>query len=319
MVLQRYVMMSWLIVALLLSACLGNEPPQALGTLERDRVVLKATAAEIIVALPRTEGDDVQKGDLLVQLDDTRQRALVARAEAQVANAAATLAKLQHGARAEDIASARAQVSGAKAQLVEAQKTFERAEVLVSRQLAGQADLDRARAQRDSAQASLERANEGLLLLTNGAREEDLQQAEAVLAEARAVLQLEQHNLQELSIRATRAGRLDRLPKYLGERANVGDALAIVLAGEAPYARVYIPEPYRVKLRVGQTLNVSVDGVAEPLPGTIRWIAQDAAFTPYYALNAADRARLVYLAEIQLSAAAKDLPNGVPAQVELPE
>ena len=60
MVLQRYVMMSWLIVALLLSACLGNEPPQALGTLERDRVVLKATAAEIIVALPRTEGDDVQ-------------------------------------------------------------------------------------------------------------------------------------------------------------------------------------------------------------------------------------------------------------------
>ena len=61
----------------------------------------------------------------------------------------------------------------------------------------------------------MERANEGLLLLTNGAREEDLQQAEAVLAEARAVLQLEQHNLQELSIRATRAGRLDRLPKYL--------------------------------------------------------------------------------------------------------
>ena len=82
---------------------------------------------------------------------------------------------------------------------------------------------------------------------------------------------------------------------------------------------MYIPEPYRVKLRVGQTLNVSVDGVADPLPGTLRWIAQDAAFTPYYALNAADRARLVYLAEIQLSAAANDLPNGVPAQVVLPE
>lgn len=123
MVLHRYVMVSGLVITLLLSACLGNEPPQALGTLERDRVVLKATAAEIVVALPRTEGEDVQKGDLLVQLDDTRQRALVARAEAQVASAAATLAKLQHGtARAEDIANARAQVSGAKAQLVEAQK-----------------------------------------------------------------------------------------------------------------------------------------------------------------------------------------------------
>lgn len=120
---HRCIMMSLLMITLLLSACLDSEPPQALGTLERDRVVLKATAAEIVVALPRTEGDDVQEGDLLVQLDDTRQRALVARAEAQVASAAASLAKLQHGARAEDIASARAQVSGAKAQVVEAQKT----------------------------------------------------------------------------------------------------------------------------------------------------------------------------------------------------
>jgi HlyD family secretion protein len=308
-----------LVSMLLLSACLGNEPPQALGTLERDRVVLKATAAEIIAALPVEEGRDVNEGELLVQLDSTRQRALVARAEAQVASATATLAKLQHGARQEDIASARAQVKGARAQWVEAQKTFERAEILVSRQLAGQADLDRARAQRDSANAAVERANEQLLVLTNGTREEDLQQAEALLAEANAVLQLERHNLQELSIHATRAGRLDRLPKYLGERANVGDALAIVLAGDAPYARVYIPEPYRVKLRVGQTLNVSVDGVAEKLPGTIRWISQDAAFTPYYALNAADRARLVYLAEIQLTESAKDLPSGLPAQVDLPE
>lgn len=306
-------------VSLMLPACVDREPAQALGTLERDRVVLKATAAEIVAALPIAEGSEIKAGDLLVQLDGTRQHALVAKAEAQVASAAATLNKLQHGARVEDIAGARAQVNRARAQTTEAQKTFERVETLVSRQLAGQAELDRARAQRDSALADLERANEGLLVLTNGAREEDLQHAEAVLAEARAVLGLEQHTLQELSVKATRPGRLDRLPKYLGERANVGDALAILLAGDAPYARVYIPEPYRVKLRVGQELRVSIDGVSDTLPGTIRWISQDPAFTPYYALNAADRARLVYLAEVQLSEAAKDLPSGLPAQVELPE
>jgi HlyD family secretion protein len=307
----------WLSLAL--SGCFRDEPAQALGTLERDRVVLKATAAEIITNLPITEGSDVHPGDLLVQLDDARQQVLVARAQAQVANAAATLAKLQHGARVEDVASARAKVSGSKAQLTETQKNFERLEILVARNLTGQADLDRARAQRDSAQAVVETANEALRVLTNGAREEDLQQAEAILAETRAVLALEQHNLQELSIRATRAGRLDQLPKYLGERANVGDALVILLAGDAPYARVYIPESYRVKLRVGQKLNVSVDGVDEKISGTLRWISQDAAFTPYYALNSVDRARLVYLAEIQLPASAQELPSGLPAQVDLPE
>lgn len=52
-----------------LYACSGRAPEQALGTLERDRVVLRATASEIIVAQPVTEGSKVSEGDLLVQLD----------------------------------------------------------------------------------------------------------------------------------------------------------------------------------------------------------------------------------------------------------
>ena len=44
--------------------------------------------------------------------------------------------------------------------------------------------------------------------------------------------------------------------------------------------------------------------------------ATDPAFTPYYALNASDRARLVFLAEFDLEAG-EDLPSGVPAQVLL--
>ena len=50
--------------------------------------------------------------------------------------------------------------------------------------------------------------------------------------------------------------------------------------------------------------------------GHLRWIATDPAFTPYYALNSSDRARLVYLAEFDLDDA-DQLPSGVPAQVLL--
>lgn len=239
---RKYLQVVSLVCAgLALSACSDRGTHLALGTLERDRVILKATAAEIITQLPLHEGVLVNEGDLLVQLDDRRQRALVAKAEASLLSARAMLTKLQQGNRPEDIAAARSQVRGAEAQLIEAQKAFDRTQTLVTRQLAGAAELDSARAKRDSAQANLDKAQENLLLLTNGAREEDLQQAEAQVALAQAALALEQHNLDELSIRATRRARLDHLPKHLGERTQVGEALVTLLDEGAPYARVYVP------------------------------------------------------------------------------
>ena len=54
----------------------------------------------------------------------------------------------------------------------------------------------------------------------------------------------------------------------------------------------------------------------QSLTGRLRWIATEPAFTPYYALNASDRARLVYMAEFDLEGG-EELPTGVPAQVLL--
>lgn len=315
---RKYLQVVSLVCACLaLSGCSDRDTHLALGTLERDRVILKATAAEIITQLPLHEGVLVNEGDLLVQLDDRRQRALVAKAEASLLSAQAMLTKLQQGNRAEDIAAARSQVRGAEAQLIEAQKAFDRTQTLVTRQLAGAAELDSARAKRDSAQANLDKARENLLLLTNGAREEDLHQAEAQVALAQAALALEQHNLDELSIRATRRARLDHLPKHLGERTQVGEALVTLLDEGAPYARVYIPETHRLGIKVGDSVMVQVDGLTEPHTGQVRWVSQDPAFTPYFALNSTDRARLMYLAEVQLDETAAELPSGLPVQVEL--
>ena len=94
--------------------------------------------------------------------------------------------------------------------------------------------------------------------------------------------------------------------------------VAIVLAGNSPYARIYVPEPYRVKIATGNKLFIHVDGVAETITGKVRWISTEPAFTPYYALNQEERSRLMYLAEVQLPDDYANLPNGVAVQVELP-
>ncbi|HVL01315.1 MAG TPA: HlyD family efflux transporter periplasmic adaptor subunit [Dongiaceae bacterium] len=314
---MRYSMLAGGLLALVLAGCQERQH-QALGTLERDRISQTATAAEIVVELPVTEGTQVQQGQLLVRLDDTGQKARVARAEADVAAAEAELDKLRSGAREEELAAAQASVAEAKAALVESEANFVRAKTLVAKNLTSQMTFDRERANRDSAEARWQNAKERLRQLTNGSREEDLRRGEANLRAAQASLALEQKTLGDLTINATRDGVLDSLPWNLGERVAVGSPLAVVLAGKAPFARVHVPEPFRVQIKVGDTLRVAVDGLEQPIEGKVRWIATEPSFTPYYALNQEDRSRLMYLAEVQLPDSSADLPTGLPAQVLLP-
>ena len=306
------------LIVVLLSACDSRPQNIALGTLERNRVAHTATVSEVIVALPVAQGSVVEKGTLLVKLDDTIQKALVSKAEAEVGQAAANLDKLRNGARVEDVAAARAKVAEAKASLVESEANYARAISLTGSEALSEAARDRTLATRDGDLAKLQSAQEELGKLVKGTREEDLREAEAYLEEAIANLESEKKKLADLTILATRDGILDNLPWNLGERVTTGSPLAIVLAGKAPFARVYVPEPYRVKVKVGDQLVVHVDGLENPLKGTLRWIATDPAFTPYYALNQEERSRLMYLAEVQLPDSEAHLPNGVPAQVELP-
>ncbi|HFB65091.1 MAG TPA: HlyD family efflux transporter periplasmic adaptor subunit [Aeromonadales bacterium] len=300
-----------------LAGCDKDDSRWALGTLERDRIILKTTASEIIVSEPVAEGQQVKQGTLIVQLDDRRQRAKVARAEAELAKAKALFEKLRHGARIEDIDVARSRVDGAQAVLTAAEKDYRRTRQLLQKGLISQGVLDKALATRDSAAANLKATKEQLQILTKGTRKEDIDQAEANVNAAQAQLDLELYVLSELSIKATRDGYLDSLPWNKGERVTAGSNVAILLADASPYARVYVPEPFRVKLKLGDKLKVKVDGLDKTFDGRLRWISSSPSFTPYFALNEADRSRLVYVAEVEISAG-EALPTGIPAQVLLP-
>lgn len=310
-----------LIAGVTLSSLLGcgQQEPVALGNLMRDRVILSATQSEVITELPLSEGSLVEPGQLLVQFDVTAQNAQVALAKANLIKAQAYLEKLRNGARVEEVAKAQAQLLAHQAALTEAKLNLARAQEVVKKQLAAKAQLDHAQAAFDSATANVEQAKQALKVLTNGTRAEDLQIAEAELQGAQAKLASEQKRLADLSVTATRKGVLDSLPWNLGERVNAGSPVAVVLAGEVPFARVYVPASYRAKLGLGQVVKLQIDGVAQPIDGTIRWLSNDAAFTPYYALNQFDRSRLMYLTEVSLPNSQAHLPNGLAVELLLGE
>ncbi len=314
-------MLPWvgiLLIALFVTGCHRDLPTQALGVLEWDRIELVATAAEPIVAVAVSEGQRVEQGALVLQIDDRKAVAELERLQGALGESGARLAELVRGPRQEEIDQARAVVVGTESVLWEAQVSRQRSQSLVGRKLASQAELDRADTQLQTARSDRDAARQALDRLLNGTTREELDQARARVEQNRAALARQQLLVDELAVRASRAGRIDSLPYKLGERPPVGAAVAVVLAGPAPFARVYVPEPARVRVAPGQEFTVTVDGWPDAFTGRVRKVSSDAAFTPYFALSERDRARLSYVAELWLQGeAALALPAGVPVQVDL--
>ncbi|MEL7308059.1 MAG: HlyD family efflux transporter periplasmic adaptor subunit, partial [Pseudomonadota bacterium] len=250
-----------ILISLVITACSDSNEGVALGTLERERVIHPATTNEILIDLPVSAGQLVEKGQVIAKFDAELQQAIVAKAQAQLAQATAFLEKTLNGARPEEVASASAKVAAANAAYTQSEANFRRAKTLVKDKLASQETLDSATAARDETFANLESAKQNLNELTNGSRVEDINSAKAQVQAAEAELKVQQKYLSDLSIKAMRAGRVDNLPWHVGERVTKGSPVVIIQANSAPYARVYIPEPYRAKLNQGMTLTVRVDGI----------------------------------------------------------
>jgi HlyD family secretion protein len=305
-------------VALLASCARGSGDPVLVGTLERDRIELAAQGSDPIVAIEIKEGEHVRAGQVLVRQEPLAADAHVAEARATAEQARQRLAELVTGPRVEDILAARARVSSAQAALVRDEADLVRAENLVKSRLVSAAQFDAARAARDGAAAALREAEAALTAQLRGTRREQLDQARSALAAAEAATQALEVAQGRLTVKASRDAVVEALPYKVGEQPPMGAPVAILLADGAPYARVYVPEPQRARVKRGDRAAVKVDGVATTFTGIVRYVASAAAFTPYYALTQADRSRLAYLAEIDLmDPAARDLPAGVPLEVRL--
>ncbi len=215
-----------------------------------------------VAAIHAAEGDWVEQGDLLLELDAAVLESQVAAAAAAVAEAEAALAKLQAGATPADLAAAEAEVEAARAQvalaagqLAETQSAVQSAQTavetaqrqyaeLASHPTAGEAAV--ARAEVAVAQAAVSQAQAAYNLVRGdpqiGARPESmaLQQATAALeaAQARADLTAAGPSAEQLAVAqsAVNAARVQveaaqsRLP---GAEANVQAALAGLAGAEA--------------------------------------------------------------------------------------
>lgn len=287
------------------------------GELASDRVELVAEANEPILEILVAEGEPVTAGQLILRQDDTRASARLREAEAAVGQAQARLDELVRGPREEQIAQARANLAGASRDIEFRRTQFQRAKDLLEKELASPETRDRAKAELDTAEANLALRRAQLEELLAGTTVEELAQAEQSLQQAQARRDSASVDVERLRLVAPVDGIFDSRLFEPGERPLAGQPVAVMLAGSQPYARIYVPERLRARVRPGTDARVAIDGSGALLAGQVRWVAHEAAFTPYFALTERDRGRLTYLAKVDIEEQRERLPDGVPVEVEL--
>ena len=82
-----------------------------------------------------------------------------------------------------------------------------------------------------------------------------------------------------------------------GEWIAAGRPAVVLLPPQNIKVRTFVPQPLLASIRQGDRVQVTVDGKAAPLVGTVRFISPQAEYTPPVIYSRESRAKLVFLVE----------------------
>lgn len=283
------------------------------GNVDVRDVDLAFDVSERIVAIHAEEGAQVEKGALLAELDDAVFRHAVAEAEARVAAQRATLARLQHGSRPEEIEAAEARLQEAKAHLRDAELTVRRIEKLARADASSKQEYDDAQAAYRAAKARVDAAQQALDLAIEGPRAEDIAAARAQLRAAESALALAKHRLEDTKLYAPDRGTI--LVRILEPGAVVLPSTPVftLALADPVWVRAYLSERDLGRVRPGMKARITSDARPErPYEGWVGFISPTAEFTPKTVETPDLRTSLVYRVRIYARDPDGSLRQGMP-------
>lgn len=222
--------------------------------------------AGYVVAVPVTDNQHVKKGDVIARIDQRDYLTALAQAQAQVEGAEAGIHNVDAQIAAQDaqISAAQAQVAQAQANSDLARVTWGRDKPLVKQGWAtaqqGSTDVQNLKAQQatvDSAQASLKVAQRQIDTL----RAQRTSQ-EASLAQAKAQLDQANLNLSYTTVTADQPGRVVNLSGAVGQYAQAGTNLAMLVPDEIWVVANY-KETQLDRMRPSQPVKIEIDAYPE--------------------------------------------------------
>lgn len=223
---------------------------------EKAGVTTKISAR--ISAIAVDVGSVVKKGDTLITLDSKDIEAQVAQAQAGVDTAKANLAKMQSGARPEQLAQAQASFDSALTSYTNSKNNFERNQQLITAGGISLAQLENAQTQLAAAQAQYTSAKNQLEMLTKGETKEALNAMQAQVKQAQATLDLAKTQLANGTITSPVSGIVSAKNINVGELATSSIILLSVVNVDSLYIKASLPVGFMESVKVGQEVVVKV-------------------------------------------------------------
>ena len=166
----------------------NSEPTYLQGQVEAKQINVAPKVPGRVKAIYKQEGDQVHKGDLLLELESTELDAKLSQAEAARLAAQAQSDKAQRGARTEQIQAAYNVWQQAQAAADFAAKSYERVNNLYNDKVLPAQKKDEVYTQMVALQKQADAAKSQYEMAKNGARVEDKTAAQALVAQAQGVI-----------------------------------------------------------------------------------------------------------------------------------
>ncbi|OCK53599.1 HlyD family efflux transporter periplasmic adaptor subunit [Bradyrhizobium sp. LMTR 3] len=224
------------------------------------------------------EGDLVQPGQVVAQIDTSQLQAQLLRAKADVASAES------------QVAAAEAFIAQAKAQLTLTEQEVHRSASLVEKGAVTQALHDTRISQRDVAKAVLKAAEATLV-----SRQRAVDAAQAGVQEI-------QTQIGDCVLKAPTIGRvLFRLAEP-GEVLSAGGKVLTLVNLADVYMEIFLPSGQAHRVNIGSEARIKLDILDFAVPGTVSFVSPESQFTPKQVETSSEREKLMFRVKIAVPA-----------------
>lgn len=273
-----------------------------------DLVTISSRVSGWITEVPIEEGDRVQTGAVIAQVDDRQSQILLNELEAQAAGVDAERARLQAEreltsgqiesrlvSEKSRAAAAEVAVSSLRPQLELAKRELDRTRQLFETKVASRRQLDQAETQHQQldreyriAVADMTAAQSRVIEVEADRARLDVLAADLLVleqrgAEIRARIESQRLDVVDRTVKSPLSGIIDKTFVDIGEYVTPGQRLALAHNPETVWVEANIKETQIRKLRVGQTVDIRVDAYPdERFIGTVNTLGT--AATSQFAL-----------------------------------
>lgn len=226
----------------------------------KEEALVSFEVAGRIVELERNEGDRVKAGDLLARVNEKDYALQVAASSAVVQQSAASMNKVQNGAREQEVTQAGLAVEKATIAYEQAEEDFQRIEKLYQEKAISKSDFENMQNRLSIAQKDLENAKQAYSMITQGARAEDKNLSQASYQHAVVSQESASNTLAKTNLRSPIDGTI--LAKFSSAGNLVSAGTPVYQVGNIDQLKAVLPVPDReiANWKVGEVVTIDLYG-----------------------------------------------------------